>query len=232
MNAIVTGVSSGIGFELVKRLLASDTIYKVVGIGRRADRLRSLNDYADELGVSDHFVPIVADVMDVNLEAIQKHIDHVDILVNNAGLLRHAPFAQLTDKDFEEVYRTNVFAPARLIRELLPLMGGERVTHIVNIGSMGGFQGSSKFPGLAAYSSSKSALAGLTECLAEEFKEHNIKVNCLAIGAVQTEMLAMAFPGFTAPCTAMSMAEYVADFACNAHRYYNGKVLPVSSTTP
>ncbi|MCF8259083.1 MAG: SDR family oxidoreductase [Flavobacteriales bacterium] len=232
MNAIITGVSSGIGFELVKRLLTDDTMYKVVGIGRRADRLQTLVDFAHERGVPDLFVPIASDVMDVTLDAIQKHMDHVDILVNNAGLLRNAPFAQLTDADFVDVYRTNVFAPARLIREVLPLMGGERTTHIVNMGSMGGFQGSSKFPGLAAYSSSKSALAGLTECLAEEFKDCNIKVNCLAIGAVQTEMLAMAFPGFNALVTAMDMAEYVADFARNAHRYYNGKVLPVSCTIP
>lgn len=170
--------------------------------------------------------------MDVTHDVIQMHVEHVDVLVNNAGLLRNAPFSQLTDADFEEVYRTNVFAPVRLIRQLLPLMGGNRTTHIVNMGSMGGFQGSSKFPGLSAYSSSKSALAGLTECLAEEFNEQNIKVNCLAIGAVQTEMLAQAFPGFQASLTAGQMAAYVADFALNAHRYYNGKVLPVSSTTP
>jgi NAD(P)-dependent dehydrogenase (short-subunit alcohol dehydrogenase family) len=232
MNAIVTGATSGIGFELVKCLLRDDTIYKVVGIGRRAERLQMLVEYADETGATHRFVPIASDVMDVNIDAIQKHVDHVGILVNNAGLLRMAPFAQLTEADFEEVYRTNVFAPARLIRQLLPLMGGDRTTHIVNMGSMGGFQGSSKFPGLSAYSSSKSALAGLTECLAEEFRERNIKVNCLAIGAVQTEMLAQAFPGFNAPITASDMAAYLAHFACNAHRYYNGKVLPVSRSTP
>lgn len=232
MNAIVTGATSGIGFELVKCLLRDDNIYKVVGIGRRAERLQMLVEYADEIGTSHRFVPIPSDVMDVDIDVIQRYVDHVDILVNNAGLLRNAPFAQLTDSDFEEVYRTNVFAPARLIRELLPLMGGDRTTHVVNMGSMGGFQGSSKFPGLAAYSSSKSALAGLTECLAEELKEENIKVNCLAIGAVQTEMLSQAFPGFNAPVTAEDMAVYVAHFVCNAHHYYNGKVLPVSCSTP
>lgn len=232
MNAIITGASSGIGFELVKTLLHDTHIYKVVGIGRRTERLHALSLYAQENGMADRFIPIASDVMDVNRDLVRQLIGHVDILVNNAGLLRCAPFAELTDADFEEVYRTNVFAPARLIRQLLPVMGGERPTHIVNIGSMGGFQGSSKFPGLSAYSSSKSALAGLTECLAEEFREQNIKVNCLAIGAVQTEMLACAFPGFVAPVSAQEMAEYVAHFALNAHRYYNGKVLPVSCTTP
>jgi len=232
MNAIITGASAGIGFELVKTLLRDTSIYKVVGIGRRADRLHALSVYAQENGMADRFVPIVSDVMDVNLDAVRQLMTRVDILVNNAGFLCVAPFEELTDADFEEVYRTNVFAPARLIRQLLPLMGGDDPTHIVNIGSMGGFQGSSKFPGLSAYSSSKSALAGLTECLAEEFKERNITVNCLAIGAVQTEMLARAFPGFCAPVTAVEMAEYVSHFALNAHRYYNGKVLPVSCTTP
>lgn len=232
MNAIVTGATSGIGFELVKCLLENDAVGMVVGIGRRAERLQALVEHAYEIRASHRFVPISSDVMDVTHDVIQTHVEHVDVLVNNAGLLRNAPFSQLTDADFEEVYRTNVFAPVRLIRQLLPLMGGNRTTHIVNMGSMGGFQGSSKFPGLSAYSSSKSALAGLTECLAEEFNEQNIKVNCLAIGAVQTEMLAQAFPGFQASLTAGQMAAYVADFALNAHRYYNGKVLPVSSTTP
>jgi NAD(P)-dependent dehydrogenase (short-subunit alcohol dehydrogenase family) len=97
---------------------------------------------------------------------------------------------------------------------------------------MGGFQGSAKFKGLSAYSSSKSALAGLTECLAEELKEKNIAVNCLAIGAVQTEMLNKAFPGYQAPLKANEMAAFISEFAVNGHKYFNGKIIPVSSSTP
>jgi NAD(P)-dependent dehydrogenase (short-subunit alcohol dehydrogenase family) len=111
-------------------------------------------------------------------------------------------------------------------------MGKKNKAHIVNISSMGGFQGTSKFPGLSAYSSSKAALSGLTECLAEELKDKNIAVNCLAIGAVQTEMLAKAFPGYKAPLSAKQMAEFICNFSLTGHLYFNGKIIPVSSTTP
>jgi NAD(P)-dependent dehydrogenase (short-subunit alcohol dehydrogenase family) len=105
-------------------------------------------------------------------------------------------------------------------------------THIVNISSIGGFQGSVKFPGLSAYSSSKAALVCLTECLAEEFKDKNIAFNCLALGAVQTDMLNEAFPGYKAPVSASSMASFVTDFVLKAHHFMNGKIIPVSLSTP
>ena len=100
------------------------------------------------------------------------------------------------------------------------------------ISSMGGIQGSAKFPGLAAYSSSKGAVITLTELLAEEYKETGPAFNALALGAVQTEMLEAAFPGYQAPVSAAEMAKYIGDFALTGHHYYNGKVLQVSKTTP
>ncbi len=229
---IVTGASSGVGYELVKRMIADPRIDKVVGIARREERLKELSLYAESIERSEVFIPISEDVSIVSFQSVSAHLKRVDVLVNNAGLLISKPFVELSDDDFKAIYETNVFAPARLIRLLKPMMGGEDPSHIVNIGSMGGFLGSSKFPGLSAYSSSKSAIAGLSECLAEEFKADNIKVNCLAFGAVQTEMLEKAFPEFKAPLTSGQMAQYVLDFALNGHIYYNGKVLPVSSTTP
>ena len=141
-------------------------------------------------------------------------------------------FETVSYTELQKVYQVNVFAPYYLTQQLLPLLGKKSKAHVVNISSMGGFQGSAKFAGLSAYSSSKSAIAGLTECLAEELKEKNISVNCLAIGAVQTEMLAEAFPGYQAPLTPNQMAEYIFDFALKGHQYYNGKILPVSSSTP
>lgn len=232
MNVIVTGASSGVGYELVKKLIEQESVEKVIGIARRDEKLEELAGFAASLGKGWKFIGVASDVYEVELEAIADQIERVDVLVNNAGLLINRSFEELTEEDFEEVYKVNVFAPARLTRLLKPLMGGAKSSHIVNIGSMGGFQGSSKFPGLAAYSSSKSAIAGLSECLAEEFKNDNIKVNCLAFGAVQTEMLAQAFPGFKAPLTSEEMADFVLDFALFGHKYFNGKVLPVSSTTP
>jgi len=232
MNVIVTGVSSGVGHELVKKLIADDRITKVLGIARREERLNELNNYAHSINRNDVFVPLAEDVSTIPWENIAAHVSRVDALVNNAGLLISKPFSDLTNEDFKAIYEVNVFAPARLIRLLKPMMGGKTPTHIVNIGSMGGFQGASKFPGLSAYSSSKSAIAGLSECLAEEFKEDNIKVNCLAFGAVQTEMLEKAFPSFQAPLTSVEMAGFVLDFTLNGHLFFNGKVLPISSSTP
>jgi NAD(P)-dependent dehydrogenase (short-subunit alcohol dehydrogenase family) len=125
---------------------------------------------------------------------------------------------------------TNFFGPSMVIKKLKPLMS--EGSHIVNITSMGGFQGSSKFKGMAYYSASKAAFACLSECLAGEFAESGISVNCLAMGAVQTEMLEEAFPGYKAPLTAKEMAEFISYFAVNGHKYFNGKVLPVAVSTP
>ncbi|MCF8276386.1 MAG: SDR family oxidoreductase [Flavobacteriales bacterium] len=232
MNVIVTGASSGVGYELTKKLIADGRITKVIGIARRGERLNELADYANSVNRNEVFVSLPEDVSTVSLESITCQVNRVDALVNNAGLLINKPFSELDEQDFLAVYQVNVFAPARLIRLLKPLMGVQSVSHIVNIGSMGGFQGASKFAGLSAYSSSKSAIAGLSECLAEEFKDDNIKVNCLAFGAVQTEMLQKAFPEFQAPLTSVQMADFVLDFTLNGHKYFNGKILPVSCSTP
>ena len=140
------------------------------------------------------------------------------------------PFKNLTLEDFNAVYQVNVFAVAMLTQAVLPFMQANG--HVVNISSIGGVQGSIKFPGLAAYSSSKGALITLTELLAEEYKEQKIAFNVLALGAVQTEMLEEAFPGYKAPVSAKDMATYVYNFALNGNQFYNGKVLEVSSTTP
>ena len=154
----------------------------------------------------------------------------VDVLINNAGKLINMPFSQTTQFDFESVYKVNVFGLSNITRTLLPKMNVS--SHVVNISSMGGISGTSKFPGLAAYSSSKGAVSILTELLAEEFKETGPCVNALALGAVQTEMLSEAFPGLNVSMDAKTIAVYIAQFALTGHQFYNGKVLPVSNTTP
>jgi short-subunit dehydrogenase len=232
MNVIVTGASSGVGYELVKKFLMHPNISLVIGIARREDRLCQLQYFATSNSCSARFISLAQDIRTLDLEDLPSDLGHVDVLVNNAGLLLNKPFESITADEFREVYEVNVIAPAMLIRRLLPVMGGDIASHVVNIGSMGGFQGSAKFAGLSAYSSSKSALAGLSECLAEELAPRNVKVNCLALGAVQTEMLNNAFPGFKAPVTAGQMADFVLGFALNGFHFFNGKVLPVSSTTP
>ena len=152
------------------------------------------------------------------------------LVINNAGALISKPFSETSLSDFEKVYKTNVFGVAELTRVVVPFMKKEG--HVVNISSMGGVQGSTKFAGLAAYSSSKGAVITLTELLAEEYKTTGPSFNVLALGAVQTEMLAEAFPGYQAPTSALEMANYIFDFALNGHKLYNGKLLQVSSSTP
>ncbi|MFD1769392.1 SDR family NAD(P)-dependent oxidoreductase [Sphingobacterium suaedae] len=234
-NIIITGASSGIGFESVLDLTAKKE-NNVIALARSADKLRKLHEISTSLNPEggtlypaqfDIFYDNYADSL---VPFIQSKFETVDILINNAGMLINKPFLETTLEDFAEVFQTNLLGQVNMIKHIVPLMknGG----HIVNIGSMGGFQGSAKFPGLAAYSASKGALATLTECLAEEFRDLNISVNCLALGSSQTEMFEEAFPGVEAGTLAFEMGRYVAEFAQNGHKYYNGKILPVANTTP
>ena len=155
----------------------------------------------------------------------------IDILINNAGLLIKLPFEQLSHHDIARTYQVNVIGVMETVQSAIPYLN-TLGSHIVNISSMGGFQGSAKFPGLAAYSTSKAALCSFTELFVEEYKDTSIKMNCLCLGAAQTEMLEAAFPGYQAPLNADEMAEFIADFACNGNRWINGKILPVSLSTP
>lgn len=232
MNILITGASRGIGYEAAKKA-AENADNTVIAISRNTSSLSRLK--AETKHDNIHIVPFdlaSPALADELLPAIKKQVDHIDILINNAGALVNKPFPQITEDELHYIYNVNVFAPFRLVQVLLPLMGKTGISHIVNISSMGGFQGSAKFPGLSAYSSSKAAIAGLTECLAEELSQLNIRVNCLALGAVQTEMLAEAFPGYEAPLSAVQMADFVIDFSFKAHHYLNGKIIPVSLSTP
>jgi NAD(P)-dependent dehydrogenase (short-subunit alcohol dehydrogenase family) len=161
---------------------------------------------------------------------ITEKMGHVDILINNAGSLVNKPFMQLTQLDFAEMLQNNLLGHVKMIQKIVPLMPVK--SHIVNIGSMGGFQGSQKFSGLSAYSTSKAALHTLTECLAAELSGLEIAVNCLALGSAQTEMLEKAFPEYQSPVMAFEMGKYIADFALSGHKFFNGKILPVAHSTP
>ena len=219
---VVTGASRGIGYELVKQLVAAG--HSVVALSRNIKPLESLSSENISVDIS-----LAEDLAKVE-QYISNNWDRVDAIIHNAGKLIHKPFAETSTQDYLEVFKVNVFAVAELTRLLMPYL--KKGSHVVTVSSMGGIQGSLKFPGLAAYSSSKGAVITLTELLAEEYKEQGIQFNALALGAVQTEMLEQAFPGFEAPVTAKEMAAYIADFTLTGHQFYNGKVLQVSSSTP
>ncbi|MDA7570032.1 SDR family NAD(P)-dependent oxidoreductase [Flavobacteriaceae bacterium] len=220
---VVTGASKGIGFELVRFLVSQGHVVYALSRDIKA------------LVASEKLHPISLDLTDEEsiikfAEQLNSNQISIDALINNAGSLINQSFSTTTKNDFEAIYRVNVFGLASITRLLLPLISSKG--HVVNISSMGGIGGSSKFSGLSAYSSSKGAVNILTELLAEEYKETGPFFNGLALGAVQTEMLAKAFPGFRAPLSAGEIAPYIAQFALTGHQFYNGKILPISSSTP
>jgi 3-oxoacyl-[acyl-carrier protein] reductase len=237
MVVMITGTSRGIGFETA-RYFAGMSNFEIFALSRNKVGLDRLADECSAPGHSSHLHPLVFDLdsfLDKPgslLEMLSGKIDHIDILINNAGMLINKPFQEVNRVEAEKLFRVNFFAPVMLIRELLPLMKGPDTTHIVNISSMGGYQGSTKFPGLAYYSASKAALACITECLSEEFKNIGIVLNCLALGSVQTEMLEEAFPGYRAQLHPKEMAEFIGHFALTAHRHMRGKIIPVSLSNP
>jgi NAD(P)-dependent dehydrogenase (short-subunit alcohol dehydrogenase family) len=223
-NIIITGTSRGIGYELALQFAKEG--YQVLAISRKTPQ-----ELIDNPNITCLSIDIaVEDEMHIIDKFIASTWKKVDVLINNAGCLVNKPFSQLTQSDFERVYKVNVFGVANLIRTCLPYM--QKASHVVSISSMGGIQGSMKFPGLAAYSSSKGAVITLSELLAEEYKEQGIAFNVLALGAVNTEMLQEAFPGYEAPISAQEMSDYIYNFALIGNKYFNGKVLQVSSSTP
>lgn len=223
-NIIITGTSRGIGYELA--LQFANAGHQVLAISRKIPQALIENQNISCLG---------ADISsDADLQKVKDFIDStwhkVDIVIHNAGALVLKPFAQISTQEFEYIYKVNVFGVAALNRVVLPYM--KSGSHVVTISSMGGVQGTVKFAGLSAYSSSKGAVITLSELLAEEYKEQGISFNVLALGAVNTEMLQEAFPGYDAPLSPKEMADYIYDFSLNGNKYFNGKVLQVSSSTP
>ena len=224
-NIIITGTSRGIGLELAMKF--ANEGHQVLAISRKISTTLIENPNITCLSID---VSISEELLQVEKFITNSWQNKVDVIIHNAGALVNKPFEQITPADFENVYKVNVFAVAELTRICIPHLS--KGSHVVTISSMGGVQGSSKFPGLAAYSSSKGAVITLSELLAEEYKEQQIAFNVLALGAVNTEMLHEAFPGYEAPLSAKEMAEYIWNFALTGNKFYNGKVLQVSASTP
>ena len=223
-NIIITGTSRGIGYELA--LQFANVGHQVLAISRKIPQglLGNQNITCLSVDLSKENELVAVD------NFVSQSWKKVDIIIHNAGSLVNKPFAQTTQEDFENVYKVNVFAVANLTRISLPYL--QKGSHVVSISSMGGIQGSMKFAGLSAYSSSKGAVITLSELLAEEYAEQGIAFNVLALGAVNTEMLQEAFPGYEAPISATEMADYIFNFALTGNKFHNGKIIQVSSSTP
>ena len=226
-NIVIIGGSTGIGKAIVERA-ALDTGNKISVFSRQEELMASNFKSLDNVSV--HFL----DLEKIDANEFKENIstlNNIDILINNAGYLVKKDFEKLSHQDIIKSYQINVIGIMQIVQATIPFMTNQG-GHIVNISSMGGFQGSMKFPGLSAYSTSKAALCSFTELFAEEYKDSKIKMNCLCLGAVQTEMLETAFPDFKAPHNPQQMAQYIYDFACRQGDFLNGKIIPVSLSTP
>ena len=221
-NIIITGASKGIGKELTKKFLQLG--HRVLAIARTESNLREISN------VENYYYKCIDLENSDEIKDMKIPFDKVDILINNAGILINKNFENLSEDDFIKSFKINYLAAIILIRTLESRFAEN--AHIINISTMGAIQGSVKFPTLSAYGGSKAALCHLTEILAEEWKEKSISINCLALGAVQTEMLSKAFPDFNAKISAEEMAEFISNFALKSHKLFNGKIIPISSTTP
>ena len=220
---IVTGASRGIGHEIVK--IAEKKGHRVYSISRNIKALKDYSfKYPRQVDLANE------DSIDKFSSEVKNDGVKVDALINNAGAFLNKPFEKISKKEFEYIFQVNVFGLSSITRKVLPIIDSKG--HIVNITSMGGINGAAKFTGLSAYSSSKGAVNILTELLAEEYKEKGPSFNALAFGAVQTEMLEEAFPGLKAPISAKEIADFILDFSLKGQKYFNGKILPVSSSTP
>jgi NAD(P)-dependent dehydrogenase (short-subunit alcohol dehydrogenase family) len=229
MNIIVNGGTRGIGKEVVL-VLAQDPGNRILVTGRNEKALKSLSSRFKNVFTVKTDLAIFSTQSEVLKNTVYTHFKKVDVLINMTGMLVAKEFNMMAESDARSMMETNFFGPASVIRMCKPLMPAG--SHIINISSMGGYQGSIKYNGLSYYSASKAAIACLSECLATEFADSGVRVNCLALGAVQTEMLEEAFPGYKAPVSAREMALFISDFALKGHKYINGKIIPVAVNNP
>lgn len=226
-TVVIIGGSTGIGKALVQEA-AKDPENQVLAFARNTDLMNE--SFRNLKNVSSHFLDLEK-IDGFEFEKKLKEHKSIDILINNAGYLVNKSFEDLSNEDLNRSFKVNSIGIMEITRHCLPYLNNE-FAHIVNISSMGAFQGSAKFPGLTAYSSSKAAICAFTEVFAEEYKNSSINMNCLCLGAVQTQMLEKAFPGFVADITPEDMATYIFDFAIKQGKFLNGKIIPVSLSTP
>jgi NADP-dependent 3-hydroxy acid dehydrogenase YdfG len=175
--AVVTGASSGIGAATARRL--HDEGFEVVVGARRIERLREV---AGPLGAR----ALALDVRDrASVEAFAAQIDRCDVLVNNAGgALGLEPVADSEDEHWRGMWETNVLGLMFVTRALLPKLEASGDGHIVNIGSIAGFE---VYPGGAGYTSVKHGVRAITRTLRLELLGKPVRVTEIDPGLVETE---------------------------------------------
>lgn len=181
--ALITGGGSGIGFGIAKQMILAGA--KVVITGRTKDKLlMSKNKLGKNCFMYVNDVTQKKKHGDLILN-IENNIGPISILVNNAGTHCKKPSIETTDEEFQSVMDTNINAVFALTREVLKFMIPRKKGSIINISSMTALYG---LPQVAAYSSSKSAILGLTRTLASEYSHLGIRFNSVAPGFIESEM--------------------------------------------
>jgi NAD(P)-dependent dehydrogenase (short-subunit alcohol dehydrogenase family) len=183
--AVVTGSARGIGEAIALRLASMGA--RVVLTARDQSRLEKVKQAIEDQAGSALIIP--CDLTDGDAVAelgrrVQAECGRCDILVNNAGVsVARKPLVDLPVEEWDQMMQTNLRAPYLLIRALAPLMIAARSGHIINISSLAG---KNVLPEGAAYSASKWGLNGLTYSVAEELRQHNVRVSVIAPGSVNT----------------------------------------------
>lgn len=248
-NLLIAGVSRGIGKAMVEAFLQSwetdrkqlytglkqneKEQYKklriicISGSGRAAPAFKTGPDCIVEMHRVDFRD---TDRLRAMFSELSARYETVHGMLINSGYLEKIDPDKISAEVLERVYRVNVFGPALLISSFwhnLSSGGG----HIVLLGSMGGVQGSVKFPGLSVYSSSKMALSGLGESLSAEVPE-GWSINTLAMGSVRTEMLHEAFPGYSGGIETDKVSAYIKGFFWTGPGVINGVTVSVRRSNP
>lgn len=228
-TVLVVGAGKGIGYESVKNLLNKGVF--VVALSQNLSQLEKIAEKNQNLKLFKLDIANENDQQGFINRMLNEKIKFNEILFTVGSLIKK-DWLNFTQAEITQLYQTNVFGVYFMIRNIIQNKLYLPKLHVVTIGSMGGVPGTLKFPGMLHYSSSKAALACLTECLAEEMKGENLHFNCLSLGAVETEMKNKAFPDFQAPHNSEEMADFVINFLLNSGPFFNGKQLPVSISTP
>lgn len=240
MIVLITGASSGIGYELAK-CFARKKEYTVIATARRHEKLTRLKNeiesgnYLGKIEILSGDLTKIGFIQEIK-DFIEKKFARLDVLINNAADLILCPFEKISGEQWKELYEINLFAPIALTKHMLPFLKSGKdkseFSQILNISTMGAIQGSAKFPGLSAYSSSKAALINFGECLAEELKQEKVWVNNIALGSVQTEMFSKAFPGSKANAQIFEVADFIFSYVITNRGIMSGKTIQLSSSTP
>ncbi|MDR5827127.1 oxidoreductase [Caballeronia sp. LP006] len=199
---IITGVSSGFGRAFAQSAL--DAGHTVIGTVRNGDALkefeainpRSAHGVVLDVTAFDRIGPVVEEVM--------RTYGPIDVLVNNAGYGHEGTLEESPLEEMRRQFDVNVFGAVAMIKAVLPSMRERRAGHIINITSMGGFI---TMPGIAYYCGSKFALEGISETLAKEVKDFNVRVTAVAPGSFRTD-----WAGRSMVRTERSIADYDALF--------------------